>query len=162
MAFPYLFYPIYYILKNFTSFDFGEDEFFEKIDSIYNEFKKESNSVDDIVNKIKDRIPIIYTSDSLNPVGLRWKQEINENSKYIAYNLSFPELNHNESVFWECKELKDKIIFIILRDRFDSSQMKKRIDISIELLKDRGWEVLELFSFGEKKIIESILFNSMW
>jgi len=89
----------------------------------------------------------------LNPVGLRWKQEINENSKYIAYNLSFPELNHNESVFWECKELKDKIIFIILRDRFDSSQMKKRIDISIELLKDRGWEVLELFSFGEKKLL---------
>ncbi len=153
MAFPYLFYPIYYILKNFTSFDFGEDEFFENIDSIYNEFKKESNSVDDIVNKIKDRIPIIYTSDSLNPVGLRWKQEINENSKYIAYNLSFPELNHNESVFWECKELKDKIIFIILRDRFDSSQMKKRIDISIELLRERGWEVLELFSFGEKKLL---------
>jgi glucose/mannose-6-phosphate isomerase len=152
MAFPYLFYPIYFILKNFTQFDFGEDEFFEKLDSLYEDFKNKNNLGDILADKIVDKIPIIYASDSLTPVGLRWKQEINENSKYIAYNLSFPELNHNESVFWESRELKDKIIFIILRDKFDSSQMKKRIDISIELLKERKWEVIELFSSGEKPL----------
>ncbi|MGB9750551.1 MAG: bifunctional phosphoglucose/phosphomannose isomerase [Caldisericia bacterium] len=153
MAFPYLLYPIYFILKNFVFIDLGEDEFFEKIDSIYHEFKKESNLGDKISEIIKDKIPIIYSSDSLTPVGLRWKQEINENSKYIAYNLSFPELNHNESVFWESKELKEKLIFIILRDQFDSPQMKKRIDISIELLKERGWEILQFYSFGDKPLL---------
>ncbi|MBC7194690.1 MAG: bifunctional phosphoglucose/phosphomannose isomerase, partial [Caldisericia bacterium] len=122
-------------------------------DSIYSEFKKENNLGDEISEKIKNKIPIIYSSDSLTPVGLRWKQEINENSKYIAYNLSFPELNHNESVFWESKEFKDKITFIILRDKYDSPQMKKRIDISIELLKDRDWETLEFYSFGEKPLL---------
>lgn len=153
MAFPYLLYPIYFILKNFVSEDLGEEEFFEKIDSIYSEFKKENNLGDEISEKIKNKIPIIYSSDSLTPVGLRWKQEINENSKYIAYNLSFPELNHNESVFWESKELKDKVNFIILRDKYDSPQMKKRIDISIELLKERGWSTLEFYSFGDKPLL---------
>ncbi len=153
MAFPYLLYPIYFILKNFVSEDLGDEEFFEKIDSIYSEFKKENNLGDEISEKIKNKIPIIYSSDSLTPVGLRWKQEINENSKYIAYNLSFPELNHNESVFWESKEFKDKVIFIILRDKYDLPQMKKRIEISIELLKDKGWNTLELYSFGEKHLL---------
>lgn len=153
MAFPYLFYPIYFILKNFTNYNFGEEEFFEKIDSIYKDYQKENNLGNVITNRIINKIPIIYTSDSITPVGLRWKQEINENSKYIAYNLSFPELNHNESVFWECKSLKDKLIFIILKDRFDSPQMKKRIDVSIELLKSRDWEVVELTTFGEKNLL---------
>lgn len=152
MAFPYLFYPVYFILKLFVEEDLGEEEFFDKISSLYESFKDNDNEGDKISNLIKDKIPIIYSSNSLTPVGLRWKQEINENSKYISYNLSFPELNHNESVFWECKELKDKLIFIILRDKFDSPQSKKRIDISIELLKNRGWETFELFSFGDKPL----------
>ncbi|MCX8095101.1 MAG: bifunctional phosphoglucose/phosphomannose isomerase [Caldisericia bacterium] len=152
MAFPYLFYPVYFILKLFLEEDLGEDEFFDKINSLYEKFKENDNEGDRISDLIKEKIPIIYSSNSLTPVALRWKQEINENSKYISYNLSFPELNHNESVFWDCKEFKDKLIFIILRDQLDISQMKKRIDISVELLKKRGWNVLEFLSFGEKPL----------
>jgi len=152
MAFPYLFYPIYFILKLFVEDDLGEDEFYEKINSLYEKFKESDNEGDKLANIIKNKIPIIYSSNSLTPVALRWKQEINENSKYIGYNLFFPELNHNESVFWECKEFKDSLIFIVLIDKFDSPQMKKRIDISIELLKNRDWQVIELTSFGEKPL----------
>lgn len=153
MAFPYLFYPIYHILRNFVDIDFGEDEFFNKMPLTYEEFKKDNNLAKNLAEKIYKKIPIIYSSDSLTPVSLRWKQEINENSKYIVYNLSFPELNHNESVFWDSKEFKDKVIFIILRDKFDSPQMKKRIDVSIESIKNRGWEYIEFTSFGEKPLL---------
>lgn len=153
MALPFLFYPIFFILKKFVNVDLGEDEFFNKIDSTYEEYKKENNIAKNLSEIIYDHIPIIYSSQSLYSVSLRWKQEINENSKYIAYNLTFPELNHNESVFWENNTLKDKVIFIILKDKKDSEKMKKRIEVSKELLKVRGWRFVEFESFGEKPLL---------
>lgn len=153
MALPFLFYPIYHLLKRFTSYDFGEEEFFSNLSSLYGPYKKRENEAKKLAEKMYGKIPVIYSSFSLRCVSLRWKQEINENSKNLSYNQYFPELNHNETVSWESKLLKDEIIFVILRDQFDTEKMKRRIDVSKEFLKERGWEFVEYTSFGRGRLL---------
>jgi len=152
MALPFLFYPIYYTLRNFTEENFGEEEFFESLPSLYEPFKEKDNEAKRLAEAIYGKIPVIYSSFSLKPVALRWKQEINENSKNPAYDQYFPELNHNETVSWDSNLFKEEIIFIILRDQYDSERMRKRIDISKEFLKERGWKFIEYKSSGRGKL----------
>ena len=153
MALPFLFYPIYYTLKNFVEKDFGEEEFFDLLPSLYEPFKNKDNEAKRLAETVYGKIPVVYSSFSLKPVALRWKQEINENSKNPAYDQYFPELNHNETVSWDSNLFKEELIFIILRDQYDSERMSKRIDVSKEFLKSRGWKFKEYRSSGRGKLL---------
>jgi len=53
-----------------------------------------------IAEKIHGKVPAIYASVSLSTAALRWKNQMNENSKIIAFSGTIPELNHNEIVGW--------------------------------------------------------------
>ncbi|MBL4623763.1 MAG: hypothetical protein JKY42_01270, partial [Flavobacteriales bacterium] len=45
---------------------------------------------------LKDTIPVIYTEESFEGVGIRFRQQINENSKMLCWHHVIPEMNHNE------------------------------------------------------------------
>lgn len=96
--------------------------------------------------KIKGRVPIIYASDKFKELAQIWKINFNENSKSPAFWNYFPELNHNEmegmSHELEC-ECTDKSIFhvLILKDEDDYPRIKRRMDVTAQLLKKKGLKV---------------------
>ena len=58
-----------------------------------------------IVSQMCNKMPFIYTFPEFEGVALRFKQQLNENSKqHATYNL-IPEMNHNEIVGWSNKHL---------------------------------------------------------
>jgi glucose/mannose-6-phosphate isomerase len=57
-------------------------------------------SAKEIAIKFDDKIPVIYSGPEIEGVCVRFKQQINENSKRLAWNSSIPEMNHNEIVGW--------------------------------------------------------------
>jgi len=60
-----------------------------------------SNPAKHLAEDIKDKIVMIYTGPTLtDAVGMRWKGQICENSKTLAFNNQFSEFNHNELVGW--------------------------------------------------------------
>jgi len=129
-----------------------QDEF---IDSAIKLFKQrgESLSADDNsalkkAEKLLGFIPFIYAVEGFNEAaGLRLKGEFNENSKLLAYYNVFPELNHNEIVGWETfnpSQFNAKVI--LLNDVDYQDRIKKRIDVTSELIRKTGAEIITISS----------------
>ena len=66
-----------------------------------------NNEVEDIISTAKktaialqNKTFVTYSESSLEGVIIRFKQQINENSKALGWAHVFPEMNHNESVAW--------------------------------------------------------------
>jgi len=109
------------------------------------------NQAKDIALKLKGAIPIIWgVSGFSEAAALRWKAQINENSKCPAYYNVFPELNHNEIVGFEIpEEILNKLVIVLLRDGNDHPQVKKRMDITCSIIKEKVKDIIEVHSQGE-------------
>ncbi len=109
------------------------------------------NQAKAIAREMKDSLPIIWGSSARSETAaLRWKAQINENAKSPAYYNIFPELNHNEIVgFGMPKDLLARLLIIILRDPEDHPQVKKRMEISKEIIRSHVKKIVELEAQGE-------------
>jgi glucose/mannose-6-phosphate isomerase len=105
----------------------------------------------DVAHKIQNRIPIIYSSAPLlRTVGVRWRNQMNENAKSMAFSNAFPELNHNEIVGWECEaNLSKNFIIILLENEDPHPRIKKRIEITKKIIRKKGAEVIDIYSAGK-------------
>lgn len=112
----------------------------------------------ELVKKLTEKIPVIYTGDQIKIVARIWKIKFNENSKVPAFWNYFPELNHNEMVGFTNPQGKYHII--ILKDPSDHPRNLKRIEITLKLLRQKGCEntILEL----PKKDITVKIFANLW
>lgn len=115
---------------------------------------KSQNEAKLIADKIKGTLPVIWgTSGFSEAVALRWKAQFNENAKCPAYYNVFPELNHNEIVGFEVpEELIANTSIIILKDKLDNERVKKRIEITTDIIKDKVKNIIEVNSEGESFI----------
>jgi len=110
-------------------------------------------------------IPVIYSSVKFESIGYRLKCQFNENSKLLAFNNVYPELNHNEIVGWETfsnKVLNAKLISIADRDYHP--QILKRIGITNEIISRTGTEIITLKSNEEniKVRIMDLIYLGDW
>lgn len=98
-------------------------------------------------NKIFGKIPVIYASGHLEGVSIRWRQQLNENSKVVGWAGVVPEMNHNELVGWKSKEEKLGVIF--LHAASDPSKVKIRMEISKEIIQKCTASVFDICAYGE-------------
>ena len=83
---------------------------------------------------LSNKIPVIYGSTgTTETVALRFKGQIQENSKMIAFHNILPEMNHNEIEGWH--ENKNLIV-LWLKDQDDIIQIKNRISITKKILEN--------------------------
>ncbi len=112
------------------------------------EYSTENNFALNTAINLIGYIPIIYSvSDFNNSVGLRFKAQLNENSKLQAFHNELPEMNHNEIIGWEShkqKNLQTKVIYLF--DDDIHPQIKKRFDIMTEMIKSADVEIITLKS----------------
>ena len=83
-------------------------------------------------------VPAIYADGALSSVAVRWKNQINENSKMIAFNGVIPEMNHNEIVGWsECVQ-RTKCRPVFLYEDGTLNVAGSMMNESIEVLRSSG------------------------
>lgn len=98
----------------------------------------------------KDKIPLIYSSVSLNGVALHWKQQINRISKTHCFYGTVEELSYVElDAFLKGKE---KFHVILMRDVDDNKQEVKAINVAKGIIKNKGYSVTELLIRGKYKL----------
>lgn len=93
-----------------------------------------------IAKEINKKTCIIYGGTRLTElVSSRWKTQINENSKSKAFVASLPEAHHNEILSWDAdlKGSKKNYALLFLRDNSEHSQVKKRFELTKELLEGK-------------------------
>jgi len=82
-----------------------------------------SNAAKQLATKLYRHAVVIYGAEFLSEVARRWKTQLNENSKTMAFFELFPELNHNAVVGYDLPpELRDKVFVVLLH----SSQLNPR------------------------------------
>ena len=125
-----------------------------------------SNPALRLAKKLQGTLPVIYSAaDRFDVVNLRWRGQIAENAKMLAYGHVIPEMNHNELVGWNVsKELMKKMTVVILRDRGDHPRVQLRMDITREVVSAYAGEVIETESEGTSLLARmfSLIYLGDW
>lgn len=157
-AFPFIFVPILRSLESMGIVkkrnDWGETiELLKKLREDFSPFTpSQDNEAKRLAYSLKGKLPLIYASSPLLfGVALRWKTQINENAKAHAYVDFFSELHHNEIMAWEAKDKVANFVVVLLRDKGENDRIKKRIEITKELLEGKT-DIYEVWTKGESKL----------
>ena len=104
----------------------------------------------EIAGALVGTIPILYATAEYEPVAVRWRQQINENSKMLCWHNTFPEMNHNELVGW-AQDYED-VAVILFRSEDDHVRNQKRMDICKPIFERLSKEVIEIHAKGSNYI----------
>ncbi|MDD4953507.1 MAG: bifunctional phosphoglucose/phosphomannose isomerase, partial [Candidatus Omnitrophica bacterium] len=104
-----------------------------------------------IAAKLVNNLAVIYSpSVHFDVCAVRFRGQLAENSKALAWHHVLPEMNHNEIVGWENPhKLFKSLKVIMLCDKLMHSRVAKRIGITTELIRKEGVELIEVHSRGE-------------
>jgi len=150
-------YSVIQQLFLFHHYGFINNEF---IDDTRETVKLLDNEVDDIIavakqtaNALFEKTTVAYSEASMEGVITRFRQQINENSKSLAWEHVFPEMNHNELVGWAGG--KDEYAVLIFRSSFEHSRSSVRINISKDIFRKYTSTVLEFNAKGDTLLAQS-------
>jgi glucose/mannose-6-phosphate isomerase len=140
MACGYSFFAVLKIIQNSNLIKNQVEE----VRKVFNTLKKDiyKKKAQELAEKLKNKIPLIYSSERLHAVAYKWKIDFNENAKIHSFCNYFPELNHNEMIGYT--NLNGNYFVIIIRDDYDDSQVKKRMDITKKLIQDKKCPALDI------------------
>lgn len=137
-----------------------------KLAKKYSAGPKPGNTAFTIAERINGKVPVIYSgSDKLDTVNLRWRGQIQENAKYLAFGNLLPEMNHNEINGWSHpKEMVGSFLPIFLRDGDDHPRIATRLDITKRIIAKSAGDSLDVRSQGESLLarIFSLIYLGDW
>ncbi len=107
-----------------------------------------------IASTLHGRIVAVYGSNGgLDAAAARWRGQMEENAKNLAFHHALPEMNHNELVGWlHPGQQLQKVGVVLLRDKGDHSQVQRRFDLTREVLEKKAGVVHEIWSEGDSPL----------
>lgn len=138
------------------------DSLFDELDRCAADFapaaKLHNNPTKAMASMLYGRVILVYGLGAWQAlVANRWKGQLNENAKVMAFANAFPELNHNEIVGWTlaCSQNASHWATVILEGGLESIKMRARADITADIIKEKS-EVFRASSRGES-LLEQML-----
>jgi glucose/mannose-6-phosphate isomerase len=113
--------------------------------------QSDSNQAMQIAEQVAGKIVVIYAASMLGSAAYKWKININENGKQLAFYNTYPELNHNEFQGWMFPRDKELVV-IQLESKLETKQIQKRMQTTEEILKDRGFNPIKVQAQGSTHI----------
>jgi glucose/mannose-6-phosphate isomerase len=141
-AFPHSFVPLLGIFQKLGLLKDKSAELKEGLDTL-NKLAGElsetnplpSNPAKQLAEKLHRNVVIIYGAEMLSEVARRWKTQLNENSKTMAFFELFPELNHNSAVGYDFPpEIKERIFVVMLHSPLLNPRNRLRYEATAKLM----------------------------
>ncbi len=125
-----------------------------------------ANPPKQLARALVGRVPVVYAASRLSePAALRWKTQLNENSKVYATWHSFPELNHNETVGWALAGQPEGLLHVVvLRDPEDPPRLVRRVEITREVALGQAAGYHEVHAEGQSRlarVLSLVLFGDL-
>ena len=119
-----------------------------------------------LAQQMRGRVSIIYSStERMDAVNTRWRGQMAENAKALAFGHVLPEMNHNELVGWKVltgpmREME----VLFLRDRGDHRRIQMRMDITKSIIGKYASRITEVWSEGSSPLarIFSLVYLGDW
>ena len=150
----YSFIQQLYVLYHYRYIDLGFEVGIQgAVDLINKETKKIQKLAKSIAKKLNKKIPVIYANSTQEAIAVRWRQQLNENSKTLAWHHVIPEMNHNELVGWRTK---GKYAVVLLRNETDYDRNIARFNIAKGIIQQYASSIIEVMSKGDNEIERSL------
>jgi glucose/mannose-6-phosphate isomerase len=94
---------------------------------------------------------VVYGSDLTAPVAHRWKTQLNENAKQLAFYSELPEADHNEVCGWTGEDAA-QMAAVFLEDCDQHPRERRRFELTAELVEEAGASVVRLETKGETRV----------
>jgi glucose/mannose-6-phosphate isomerase len=88
--------------------------------------------------RVRNAQPTIVGEAHLWPVAMRWKAQLNENSKIFARAEQLPEMNHNDLVPWSQAPKQPTDSLILLRRQNEPKEIAARFGFLAEVAQGEG------------------------
>ncbi|MBN1559874.1 bifunctional phosphoglucose/phosphomannose isomerase [candidate division KSB1 bacterium] len=159
-ALAYMFFSMLAILQYYGLLD-EQDDFVEETIALtgllgqqYIDYANPDNPALSLARELQGRIPIIYgAAEPSSALPIRWRNQLSENAKVLAFSNILPEMNHNDIVGWHpASAFLDRALVIFLLDDELSERMLARIDITRRIVTGQGAASLTLSSKGRSKL----------
>ena len=160
-AISYLFFPILKALERLGLIKEKSSEIDETISILQDlsrEYCAKSPSENNLAKKVALslylHLPLIYGSEGLlEAVAMRWKTQINENSKWPCFWNVFPELDHNEIVGYEIENnINRQVKIIYLQDKEGLLRVEQRQKITRKIIQGKVAEFMVCPTKGKGKM----------
>ena len=110
----------------------------------------------EVAQKVYGKTLVIYTTDRMESVAVRFRQQVNENAKLLCWHHVIPEMNHNELVGWKNK--RSDLAVLYFRNKDDFKRNAIRININQEIIGKLVPTIVELYSKGKSLVEKSMYF----
>ena len=121
------------------------------------EIEGAANPAREIARQIGTTIPLFYGGGALGAVAaMRWKFDVNENSKAPAFWNAYPEVDHHEICGWGQHGDVTRQVFTLveLRHGFEHPQLVRRFAATREIIEETLVQVLEVQAAGEGRLAQ--------
>lgn len=146
---------LFYVLNHFGIISNKFEAQLEKAIALLESDKEDILSrAQDLTSKLHQKLPILYAPAGYEGVAVRFRQQLNENSKILCWHHVIPEMNHNELVGW--KDENHDLAVVIFRNDNDYDRVKSRIEINEGVISQYTPNIIELFSKGDSAIEKSL------
>jgi glucose/mannose-6-phosphate isomerase len=109
-----------------------------------------------LARNVYQKTIIIYAGSLFEGVAVRFRQQINENSKELCWHHILPEMTHNELVGWAGGTEQFAPVFI--SSELEHPRTRKRWEICKEIINKYTSNVFEIKSRGEN-LIEQVFYT---
>lgn len=147
-------YSLVQLIKILVTKGFADKKLFTDLEKAIELLDKEviniKTEAQKVAEKLVNKICVIYSLGTCEGAVVRFRQQINENSKMLCWHHVFPEMNHNELVGWTTKN--DNLVVITFHTSFDYTRTKKRYDVCKPIFAKYSNAVIDITAKGESKL----------
>jgi glucose/mannose-6-phosphate isomerase len=147
-------YSLVQLIKVLVAKDFADKTLFSDLEKAIALLDKENAAIkiesQKIAEKLLNKITVIYSLGTCEGAVVRFRQQINENSKMLCWHHVFPEMNHNELVGWT--EKNDDLVVVTFHTSFDYNRTKKRYEVFKPIFEKYSSGVIDIAAKGESKL----------
>ena len=105
-----------------------------------------------VAERVNGACICIYGAGPTAAAAYRWKTQLNENAKVPAFAAALPEADHNEIVGWEGVPAIGRFVAIFLEDSEQHPRIRRRIELTAELVAGDCADSLRLESRGDNPL----------
>ncbi len=155
--FGYAFTELFYVLTHYGIIDGSFKADFEKAINLLDAEKADIQSkARDLAKKMYQQTPVIYVAQGFEGVAVRFRQQINENSKMLCWHHVIPEMNHNELLGWRTNV--ENLAVVYFRNKLDFDRNQVRMDINKKVISKYTSNISDVWSKGDS-VIENTLYH---
>jgi glucose/mannose-6-phosphate isomerase len=107
-----------------------------------------------VAEQLNGKIAVIYSLGNTEGIAVRFRQQINENSKMLCWHNVIPEMNHNELVGWTSKN--ENLAIVALRTSYDYPRNVRRLEVCKEVFKKYTSTLVEINAKGNSNLAQAI------